>query len=172
MEKKDVIDFCLQKQINVFCVMSHLISSDEKKSRYNLLQKKKFEEIINFFPNSLHSLSNSNAIINFKEFNYNLVRSGGGIFGTQNHQSIKNVIEFFGKVLQIRFFDNNHENFGYNATFQSYNKKKVAILGVGYAQMDYQGVLAIILMLFLKKEITYNWFNIYGLHNSRCVHFE
>ena len=123
LEKKDVIDFCLQKQINVFCVMSHLVSSDEKKSRYNLLQKKKFEEIINFFPNSLHSLSNSNAIINFKEFNYNLVRSGGGIFGTQNHQSIKNVIEFFGKVLQIRFFDNNHENFGYNATFQSYNKK-------------------------------------------------
>ena len=95
--------------------------------------KKKFEEIINFFPNSLHSLSNSNAIINFKEFNYNLVRSGGSIFGTQNHQSIKNVIEFFGKVLQIRFFDNNHESFGYNATFQSYNKKKSCNFRVGYA---------------------------------------
>ena len=49
------------------------------------------------------------------------------------NQKIKNVIEFFGKVLQIRSFDNNHENFGYNATFQSCKRKKIAILGVGYA---------------------------------------
>ena len=56
--------------------MSHLISSDEINSRYNMIQKKRFENIIKFFPNSFHSLANSNAILNFKEFNYSLVRSG------------------------------------------------------------------------------------------------
>ena len=103
--------------------MSHLMSSNEKKSRFNIIQKKKFESIIKFFPNSLHSLSNSNAILNFKEFNFSLVRSGGCIFGTGNNKYIKNVIEFFGKVLQIRYFDENHQGFGYNATFQTYKKK-------------------------------------------------
>lgn len=132
-EKNDVIDFCRKKKINIFCVMSHLMSSNEKKSRFNIIQKKKFESIIKFFPNSLHSLSNSNAILNFKEFNFSLVRSGGCIFGTGNNKYIKNVIEFFGKVLQVRYFDENHQSFGYNATFQTYKKKKVAILGVGYA---------------------------------------
>ncbi len=132
-EAESVINFCFQKKINVFCVMSHLISSDQIKSRYNPIQKKKFEKIIKFFPNSLHSLANSNAVLNFKEYNYSLVRSGGCIFGTMKNQKIKNVIEFFGKVLQIRTFENTHEGFGYNATFQSCREKKIAILGVGYA---------------------------------------
>ena len=132
-EKKEVIDFCKKKKINIFCVMSHLISSDEINSRYNMIQKKRFENIIKFFPNSFHSLANSNAILNFKEFNYSLVRSGGCIFGTTNHLKIKNVIEFFGKVLQVRILHKDHQGYGYNATFQSYEKKKVAILGVGYA---------------------------------------
>ena len=132
-EEEEVKKFCQEKKINVFCVMSHLVSSDEKKSIYNKLQKKKFEKITKSFPNSLHSLSNSNAILNFKEFNYGLVRSGGCIFGTLDNPKIKNVIEFFGKILQIRHVDSNHESFGYNATFQSFTKKRVAILGVGYA---------------------------------------
>ena len=132
-EKEEIIDFCKRKKINIFCVMSHLISSDKIESKYNMIQKKKFEEIIKFFPKSLHSLSNSNAILNFKELNYSLVRSGGCIFGTTNHIKIKNVIEFFGRVLQIRKLDKDYEGFGYNATFQSYQRKKIAILGVGYA---------------------------------------
>ena len=36
-------------------------------------------------------------------------------------------------MLQIRTLDKDHEGFGYNATFQSYQKKNIAILGVGYA---------------------------------------
>ena len=39
-EAESVINFCFQKKINVFCVMSHLISSDQIKSRYNPIQKK------------------------------------------------------------------------------------------------------------------------------------
>ena len=107
-EKKEIIDFCKKKKINIFCVMSHLISSDKIESKYNMIQKTKFEEIIKFFPKSLHSLSNSNAILNFKELNYSN-------FG-YNKDLIKD-----------------HECFGYNATFQSYQRKKIAILGVGYA---------------------------------------
>ena len=113
-------------------------------------------------------MSNSNAILNFKEFNFSLVRSGGCIFGTGNNKYIKNVIEFFGKVLQIRYFDENHQSFGYNATFQTYKKKKVAILGVGYAD-GYPRSLSNNSYAFLKKKITHNWFNINGLYNCRYI---
>ena len=51
MKKKEVINFCFQKKINIFCVMSHLISSDEIESKYNMIQKKNSKKLLNFFQN-------------------------------------------------------------------------------------------------------------------------
>ena len=53
--------------------MSHLIASDEN-TALNKIQKEKFDRIIKFFPDSIHSLSNSNAIIKHKSLNYGMVR--------------------------------------------------------------------------------------------------
>ena len=62
-----------------------------------MIQKKDSKILLNFFQ-ILFMAANSNAILNFKEFNYSLVRSGGiCIFGTTNHLKIKNVIEFLEK---------------------------------------------------------------------------
>tara|TARA_B100001057_G_scaffold276101_1_gene276376 strand:- start:874 stop:1977 length:1104 start_codon:yes stop_codon:yes gene_type:complete len=132
-EKDKVINFCLKNNINVFCVMSHLIAADEKKNRINVIQKKKFDEIIRFFPKAIHTLANSNGILNFKKFNYDMVRSGGCIFGTIKSKFLKNVVELYARVLQIRIVNEEHNNFGYNGTFQSKEEKKIAIIGVGYA---------------------------------------
>ena len=62
-----------------------------------------------------------------------MVRSGGCIFGTVKSNFLKNVVELYARVLQIRIVNEEHNNFGYNGTFQSKEKKIIAIIGVGYA---------------------------------------
>jgi len=150
-KKDEIINFCLKNNINVFCVMSHLIAADEKKNKINIIQKKKFEEIISFFPQALHTLANSNGILNFKRFNYDMVRSGGCIFGTVKNNFLKNVVELYARVLQIRIVNEEHNNFGYNGTFQSKEKKIIAIVGVGYAD-GYPRTLSNYSYVFFKKQ--------------------
>ncbi len=151
-EREKVISFCKEKKIPIFCIMSHLASADQPHSIFNKKQKNKFEKIIDFFPNTLHSLANSNAIINLKKFEYDLVRTGGCLFGTIEKGNFKNVIELFAKILQIKEFDNSHQIFGYNATFQSYKKKRIAILGLGYAD-GYPRILSNKSYAFFKKKL-------------------
>ena len=52
--------------------------------------------------------------------------------------------------MQIKEINSNHEFFGYNATFQSKQKKRIAILGCGYAD-GYPRVLNNKSFAFLKK---------------------
>ena len=150
-DKHKIINFCLKNNINVFCVMSHLIAADEKKNKINVIQKKKFEEIISFFPKASHTLANSNGILNFKRFNYDMVRSGGCIFGTVKSKFLKNVVELYARVLQVRMVNKGHNNFGYNGTFQSKEKKIIAIIGVGYAD-GYPRTLSNISDVYFKKK--------------------
>ena len=51
-----------------------------------------------------------------------MVRSGGCIFGTVRSNFFKNVVELYARVLQIRIVNEEHNNFGYNGTFQSKEK--------------------------------------------------
>ena len=80
--------------------MSHLASADEPRNIMNKKQINKFEEIIQNFKESQHSLANSNGIINLKQIEFNIVRSGGCLFGTIENNHFKNIIELY-KGLQI-----------------------------------------------------------------------
>ncbi len=124
-------------QIKVHIIMSHLASADEGKNNYNIVQNKKFKESINFKINAkFNSLSNSMGLILGKNYHYDLVRPGislyGGHFNTKMRKIIKPVISLKGKVLQIKEISKN-EFIGYNQTFRTNKKIKVAILGIGYA---------------------------------------
>ncbi len=152
IDKESVISFCKEKKIPIFCIMSHLASADQPQSIFNKKQKKRFEKIIDFFPNTLYSLANSHAIINLKKFEYDLVRSGGCLFGTIEKKKFKNVIELFAKILQIKEFKDSHQIYGYNATFQSHKKKRIAILGFGYAD-GYPRILSNRSYVFFKKKL-------------------
>ena len=151
-EQNKIISFCREKKISVFCVMSHLASADEPKSILNKNQKTKFEDILINFPNSIHSLANSHAIVNLKKINYNLVRIGGCLFGTIDNKKFKTVAELYAKVLQIKELANNQNNFGYNATYQSKIIKRIAILGLGYAD-GYPRLLSNKSYVFFKKKL-------------------
>ena len=144
-------DICKQNDIKVKCVMSHLIASDEK-TILNKEQKKKFDEITNNFPNAIFSISNSNAIINDKSMNYDMVRSGGNIFGVTSNK-FKQSFALYARVLQIAKAEENLNHFGYNSTFKSTEFKRIAILGLGYAD-GYPRLLSNKAEVFFKKRLS------------------
>ena len=124
-------------QNKIHILISHLSSADEGKNNYNILQNKKFKEAINLKINTKYnSLSNSMGIILGNNFHHDLVRPGislyGGHFNTKMKKIIKPVISLKGKILQIKTICKN-EFVGYNQTYKTNKKIKVAVLGIGYA---------------------------------------
>ena len=126
-----------KKKLNLFCIMSHLSSADEKNKKINLLQKNLFNKINSDYKNVLLSIANSSAIFNLKGFNFSFVRSGGALFGinpTKNKNPMNNVISLHAKVLQIKNLKTeNNKVVGYNSTYQVNGELKIAVLGIGYA---------------------------------------
>ena len=134
----DVNDFLklTSEQNKIHILLSHLSSADEGKNNYNIFQNKKFKEAINLKINAKYnSLSNSMGIILGDNFHHDLVRPGislyGGHYNTKMKKIIKPIISLKGKVLQIKELNKN-EFVGYNQTFKTKQKIKVAILGIGY----------------------------------------
>ena len=76
----------------------------KKKSSFifatHLHQLNKFDEITKNFPNAIFSISNSKAIINYESMNYDMVRSGGNIFGVTSND-FKQSFSLYARVLQI-----------------------------------------------------------------------
>ena len=126
-----------KKTLNLFCIMSHLSSADEKNKKINLLQKNLFNKINSDYKNVLLSIANSSAIFNLKGFNFSFVRSGGALFGinpTKNKNPMYNVISLHAKVLQIKNLKTeNNKVVGYNSTYQVNGALKIGVLGIGYA---------------------------------------
>lgn len=123
--------------LNIYILISHLASSDEKNNKYNYLQNKKF---INSFKNfksvKYKSLVNSMGIMLDKKFHYDIIRPGislyGGHYNTIFKKIIKPVIKLKARVLQIKDLEKN-EFVGYNQTYKTTKSTTIAILGIGYA---------------------------------------
>ena len=129
--------------------MSHLASADEKHNNFNNEQNLKFKKIIKNFPNAVHSIANSHAIVNLNKIEYNLVRTGGCVFGTIETKPFKNVVELYAKILQIKFIDNSRQTMDITKRFNP-SKKKIAIVSFGYAD-GYPRVLSNISYVYFKK---------------------
>ena len=134
IEKTKEIDF--QNQ-NIKLIISHLSSADEYKNNYNLKQKKIFTRLKNKFNNNkvIFSLANSHGAILNKSYLYDMIRPGIGIYGGYENEKlgtrIKNVINLKGKIIQIKNIQKN-QYVGYNRTYKTKIKIKVAIIGLGY----------------------------------------
>ena len=135
----DVNDFLnlTSDQNKIHILLSHLSSADEGKNNYNIFQNKKFNAAINHkIKAKFNSLSNSMGIILGDNFHHDLVRPGislyGGHYNTKMKKIIKPVISLKGKVLQIKTISKN-EFVGYNQTYKTNKKIRVAVLGIGYA---------------------------------------
>ena len=125
-----------------------------------IYQNSNFVKTFNIFKSIKYkSLCSSAAVINNKNFHHDLVRPGISLYGSCHSVSIKNktkikpVITFKGKILQIKII-NKDEYIGYNQTYKTNKKIRVAIVGFGYADgisrnLSNKG------KLFFKKD-TYN----------------
>ena len=151
-DQRKIIDYCKTNKFEIYMIMSHLASADQPTSQFNKIQREKFKKITKNFENFRLSLANSHATINFKDCKYDITRSGGALFGTIVNKNLKNIINFKSRILQIKEINSNHEFFGYNATFQSKQKKRIAILGCGYAD-GYPRVLSNKSFAFFKKKL-------------------
>ena len=121
---------------NIKLIISHLSSSDEYKIKYNIKQKNLFNTFINKKTKGIiFSLANAHGSILDKTYLYDMIRPGIGIYGCFENKKlekkIKNVINFKGKIIQIKDLKKN-QYIGYNRTFKTKNKTKVAIIGLGY----------------------------------------
>ena len=128
-----ILDF---ESKNIKLIISHLSSSDEYKIKYNIKQKKIFNTFANKKPKGvIFSLANAHGSILDKTYLYDMIRPGIGIYGcfenNKLEKRIKNVINFKAKIIQIKYLTKN-QYIGYNRTFKTKNKTKVAIIGLGY----------------------------------------
>ena len=134
IEKTKEIDF---KNKYIQLILSHLSSADEYKNKYNLKQKKIFTSLRNKFNNKvIFSLANSHGAILNRSYLYDMIRPGIGIYGGFENKKlgkrIKNVIILKGKIIQIKNIQKN-QYVGYNRTYKTKTKIKIAIIGLGYA---------------------------------------
>ncbi len=127
----------IDKKINI--VISHLSSSDESKNKYNEVQRERFLNLKSKFNNKkiIFSLSNTNGTVLSKDYLFDMIRPGIGLYGG-NHKSqilkkyLKPILEVKAKVIQIKRI-NKGEFIGYNQTYKTKKNIVVAIVGVGYA---------------------------------------
>ena len=132
-EEAKILDF---NNNNIKLIISHLSSSDEYKIKYNLKQKIIFNNFVNEKTKRvIFSLANAHGSILDKAYLYDMIRPGIGIYGcfenNKLERKIKNVINLKAKIIQIKEIEKN-QYVGYNRTFKTKTKIKIAIIGLGY----------------------------------------
>ncbi len=134
----------LSSKIDVYILMSHFSSADELKNLYSEKQNKNFKSVFNSFKSIKYkSLSNSAGIIRNKNFHYDIIRPGISLYGGYENRKLKKmlpvnaIVKLKAKILQIKYI-NKDEFIGYNQTYKTKKKTKIAILGIGYADGIYR----------------------------------
>lgn len=127
--------------IKVEGVYTHLSSADED-FEYTRIQLEKFEKGVekvkeNFDIKYVHSLA-SNGIINFKEYQHNLVRPGIIMYGYESGNGIKEEINLKPVATlksKITFLKEVEENtsISYGRRYITKRKSKIATVPIGYA---------------------------------------
>jgi len=144
--KEDDIDFIVekahQKEIKIVSQFSHLAASEdpnEKQFSQNQIQSFKkasdsLSEKLGYTP--MRHMLNTSGIINYPEAQFEMVRSGIGLYGYGNNASVdselKPVATLKTIISQIHEIGAN-ESVGYNRAFKSEGAKKTATLPIGHA---------------------------------------
>ncbi len=122
-------------------IFSHLGASDDDKKDYTnnqierfLAISKKFDSLVNK-PIKKHIL-NTSGILNFLDFQFDMVRSGIGLYGFGNHirfkKSLRPVIALKTIISQKHEIQKG-EYVGYNKGFKAKNATTIATLPIGHA---------------------------------------
>ncbi len=125
------------KKLDIICVMSHLSSSEDNKSKSNEEQLIKFQTLSKNFPNSKKSLANSGGIFLGKDYHFDITRPGAALYGINpapylSDTGIRNPITLMAPIIQIsKVLEGDY--IGYNRTYQADKNLLIATLPIGYA---------------------------------------
>ncbi len=141
------IDFIAERlegreELKVVSLFSHLAASEDEKERgFTLNQIENFKKISREFDEKSHfetfkHILNTSGIINYPEAQFDMVRSGIGLYGFSNDPEIdkqlKPVVTLKTVISQIHRIEPN-ESVGYNRKFTSDGYRITATLPIGHA---------------------------------------
>lgn len=122
--------------INIRYVMTHLVSSEVPDDPLNALQAQKFAAACARLPAAPRSIANSSGIFLGPDWASDLARPGAALYGINPTPTAKNpmrpVVRLSARVLQIREIAAG-ETVGYNAIWTAPAARRIATVGIGYA---------------------------------------
>ncbi len=121
--------------IRVVLWMSHLACADDPDARMNRIQLDRFHTALAMLPPAPASLASSGGVLLGKDYAFDMVRPGLGLYGGNPQPSRPNPFAvaavLTGKVLQLRRVEPG-ETVGYGATFRAERPSMLATVGLGY----------------------------------------
>jgi alanine racemase len=121
--------------IRAVLMMSHLACADDPDAKMNRVQLDRFRTGLAMLPTAPASLSSSGGIMLGKDYAFDMVRPGVGLYGG-NPQPVrpnpfKIVPVLTARILQLRHVEKG-ESVGYGATFRAARPSVLATAGLGY----------------------------------------
>lgn len=122
--------------IRVVLWMSHLACADEPGSKMNARQLDRFRTALAMLPPAPASFASSGGVLLGKDYAFDLVRPGIGLYGGNVQHAEKNPFAVAAvlnaRVLQLRRIDSG-ETVGYGASFRAKRPTVIATVALGYA---------------------------------------
>ena len=124
------------KSVALRFLMSHLACADEPEHPLNAQQLAKFSKARTLLGNPRGSLANSSGIFLGPEYHFDMVRTGGALYGinpTKNtNNPMNSVVNLEAPIFQVRNIDS-PVTVGYGASARIDGPGKIATIAVGYA---------------------------------------
>ena len=124
------------RHLNVVLWMSHLACGDDCASPMNAAQLARFRAALASLPPAPASLAASAGALLGRDYHFDLVRPGIGLYGgspcTGRPNPFMVVAVLTGRILQLRRVDSG-ETVGYGASFRAARPSTLATIGLGYA---------------------------------------
>lgn len=131
-----------RKELKIISIFSHLAASeDENEKEFNLQQIASFKKISDEFHEKsdhtpfLHML-NTSGTINYPEAQFDMVRSGIGLYGYGNHEKIDAMLKpvaTLKTIISQKHQIEPNESVGYNRAYRPNSKRITATLPIGHA---------------------------------------
>lgn len=138
----NLCDIIISKNLNIKYIFSHLGASEDLFDiKFTESQIKLFEKISEEIEKKLNRgidkhLLNTSGILNFSDYQFNMVRSGIGLYGFGNDYNYKSclkpVVSLISTISQIHEIKKG-ESVGYNRGFIADKNTKVGIVPIGHA---------------------------------------
>jgi len=121
--------------IRVVLMMSHLACAEDPDAKMNRVQLDRFRTGLAMMPAAPASLSSSGGVMLGRDYAFDMVRPGIGLYGGNPQPAKPNPFEtvavLTAKILQLRDIEKG-ESVGYGATFRAARPSVLATAGLGY----------------------------------------